>query len=198
MVQKNFWWSVNSVNLIQMPEILFPIFQIFLRKSKKFQRHRRKNVEMTIDQKLPVKKSNIVNTKSFVRFCSAWKSVAHSKYQVSTCATDNCLKIFQQDWAPSHSSRITQDHLQECTPIFVKKREWPPKSLDCNPKLRKSHIWRRLQRQGRKVHCAGTERCYCIGSWERITLEQIRSCLSSWEKDLCIRQMEAISNIYSN
>ena len=123
--------------------------------------------------------------REFCAFCSAWKSVAHSKYQVSTCVTDNCVKIFRQDWAPSHSSRITQDHLQECTPIFVKKREWLPMSLDCNPKLRKSHIWRRRQRQGRKVHCAGTERCYCIGLWERITLEQIRSCLSSWEK--CLR-----------
>ena len=38
--------------------------------------------------------------------------------------------VFQQDRAPSHTSRVTQGHL--ATPEFIKKDEWPPQSSDCN------------------------------------------------------------------
>ena len=41
--------------------------------------------------------------------------------------------IFQQVGAPSLTSRITQGHLEECTPVFIKLQEWPPQSQDCNP-----------------------------------------------------------------
>ena len=62
--------------------------------------------------------------------------------------------IFQLDGAPSHTSRITQGHLEECTPVFIKKDEWPPQSgLQSNGLC---HMvpsqGRRLKRQGRKVY----------------------------------------------
>ena len=41
--------------------------------------------------------------------------------------------MFQQDVAPSHTSRVTETHLEEATPEFIKKDEWPPQSPDCNP-----------------------------------------------------------------
>ena len=38
--------------------------------------------------------------------------------------------IFQQDGAPSHTSRITQEHLDANTPEFIGKDDWPPQSPD--------------------------------------------------------------------
>ena len=40
---------------------------------------------------------------------------------------------FSKNGAPSHTSRVTQAHLEEATPEFIKKDEWPPLSPDCNP-----------------------------------------------------------------
>ena len=41
--------------------------------------------------------------------------------------------VFQQDGAPSHTSRASQEYLAENTNQFIKKDEWPPQSADCNP-----------------------------------------------------------------
>lgn len=40
---------------------------------------------------------------------------------------------FQQDGAPSHTSRATQAWLKAHTPAFITKEEWPAKSPDLNP-----------------------------------------------------------------
>ena len=42
--------------------------------------------------------------------------------------------VFQQDGAISHTSRATQSYLEDSTPSFIKKDEWPPQSPDRNPK----------------------------------------------------------------
>jgi len=34
--------------------------------------------------------------------------------------------IFQQDGAPAHTSRLAQDWLEQHSPDFIKKDEWPP------------------------------------------------------------------------
>ena len=41
--------------------------------------------------------------------------------------------VFQQDGAPSHTSRASPDYLTENTNQFIKNDEWPPQSADCNP-----------------------------------------------------------------
>ena len=41
--------------------------------------------------------------------------------------------ILQQDGAPAHTSRQSQEWLQENCPDFIKKDEWPPNSPDLNP-----------------------------------------------------------------
>ena len=33
----------------------------------------------------------------------------------------------------THTSRVIQAHLEEATPEFIKKDEWPQQSPDCNP-----------------------------------------------------------------
>ena len=41
--------------------------------------------------------------------------------------------VFQQDGAPSHTSRASPDYLTENTNQFIKIDEWPPQSAGCNP-----------------------------------------------------------------
>jgi len=41
--------------------------------------------------------------------------------------------VFQQDGAPGHTARQTQEWLATNTPDFVSKDEWPPNSPDLNP-----------------------------------------------------------------
>jgi hypothetical protein len=43
------------------------------------------------------------------------------------------MYIFQQDGATTRTSKVTQEHLDEEVPQFIKKDEWPPQSPDCNP-----------------------------------------------------------------
>ena len=47
--------------------------------------------------------------------------------------------IFQQDSAPAHAARQTQEWLQQNTPDFITKDEWPPNSPDLNPL--DYHVW---------------------------------------------------------
>ena len=47
--------------------------------------------------------------------------------------------IFQQDSAPAHGARPTQEWLQQNTPDFITKDEWPPNSPDLNPL--DYHVW---------------------------------------------------------
>ena len=53
--------------------------------------------------------------------------------------------IFQQDGAPSHTSRITQEHLDANTPEFIEKDDWPHRSPDPNPM--DYHVWDSLSEE---------------------------------------------------
>lgn len=94
--------------------------------------------------------------------------------------------VFQQDGAPSHTSRVTQAYLEDATPEFIKKDEWPPQSPDCNPM--DYAIWDSLKEkvyEGRRDKF--TEQALkdsILASWERISLEEIRKSISAWKKRL--------------
>ena len=50
--------------------------------------------------------------------------------------------IFQQDGAPAHTARVTQNRLQTNCPVcpdFIAKDQWPPNSPDLNPL--DYHVW---------------------------------------------------------
>jgi inhibitor of nuclear factor kappa-B kinase subunit alpha len=47
--------------------------------------------------------------------------------------------IFQQDGAPAHTSRQTQEWITQNSPDFISKNEWPPNSPDLNPL--DYHVW---------------------------------------------------------
>jgi len=52
---------------------------------------------------------------------------------------DDCTRlllsgyIFQQDGAPTHTARATQNWRQTNCPDFIAKDQWPPNSPDLNP-----------------------------------------------------------------
>ena len=52
---------------------------------------------------------------------------------LSTSAFKNRLWSFQQDSAPSHEAKKTQEWLSENVPHFITKEEWAPSSPDLNP-----------------------------------------------------------------
>src|ERR1043165_9858097 len=54
-----------------------------------------------------------------------------------TVASPNC--IIQQDGRPAHTARLAQEWLQQNTPNFIQKDEWPPNSPDLNPL--DYHVW---------------------------------------------------------
>ena len=47
--------------------------------------------------------------------------------------------VFQHDGAPAHSSRLVQEWIDQHSPEFVKKNEWPPNSPYLNPL--DYHVW---------------------------------------------------------
>ena len=92
--------------------------------------------------------------------------------------------IFQQDGAPSHSSRITQEHLDAITPEFIGKDDWPPQSPDLNPM--DYHVWDSLSEkvyEGRSTKFTERELKQKIQQcWERIPQAEIRKAIASWKK----------------
>ena len=92
--------------------------------------------------------------------------------------------IFQQDEAPSHTSRITQEHLDANTPKFNGKDDWPPQSPDLNPM--DYHVWDSLSEKaykGRSTKFTERELKQKIQQcWERIPEGEIRKATASWKK----------------
>ena len=71
----------------------------------------------------------------------------------------------------------TLDHLKECMPVFNKKHEWPPQNPDCNPM--DYAIWdffmADVYRDRAEMPTEQELKDAIVRSWQRITLEQIRS-----------------------
>ena len=92
--------------------------------------------------------------------------------------------MFQQDGAPSHTSRVT--HLEEVSPEFIKKDEWPPKSPDYSPMdcaIRdslKAEVYREVQNKLTKQ--ASIYRI--ILPWEKMSIQKRRKRISAWKKRL--------------
>ena len=98
----------------------------------------------------------------------------------------NDTYIFQQDGATSHTSRVTQEYLEQNTPEFIKKDEWPPQSPDLNPM--DYSVWDSLSE---KVYAGRTEKFTeqelkdrIEQMWGEITVGEIRKSISSWKKRL--------------
>ena len=97
---------------------------------------------------------------------------------------------FQQDGAPSHTSRATIRYLQENCPDFIEPSCWPPNSPDLNPV--DYTIWGRLESM---VHEAiiiqnieelKQRILYC---WEQFPQETVNNAIGQWR-----RRLQAVVN----
>ena len=95
---------------------------------------------------------------------------------------------FQQDSAPAHKARITQDWIKDNVPDFISSQEWPPYSPDLNP-LDYS-IWSILESKA----CAKPHKTIeslkraLKKAWDEITLETLDKIVDNFPKrlKLCI------------
>ncbi len=94
--------------------------------------------------------------------------------------------IFQQDSAPAHKAKSTQQWLAENCPDFISSKEWPPSSSDLNPL--DFSIWGTLEaivnaKQHRSLE--SLERTL-VREWNRLPMETVRAAISSWRKRLTL------------
>ena len=94
---------------------------------------------------------------------------------------------FQQDGAPAHSSKTTQEYLDGATPDFIRKDEWPPQSPDCNPM--DYAVWDSLSQKvyaGKQDKFTENElkKTQIRNFWKDITLGEIQKTISVWKKRL--------------
>ena len=94
--------------------------------------------------------------------------------------------IFQQDGAPSHTSRATQECLaRRCR--FISKSEWPPNSPDLNPL--DYHVWDALSeavyRERREKFATIAElKAAIAAAWEEVSLSTIKRSIDQWKPRL--------------
>ena len=104
-----------------------------------------------------LRERNLRNTLWFLRVCHGGKGRLHfvpdkakvsAKLYVETLLPgliEDCKSvlpsgfIFQQDGAPSHTAKLTQDWISTNCSDFIRKDEWPPNSPDLNPL--DFHVW---------------------------------------------------------
>lgn len=82
---------------------------------------------------------------------------------------------FQQDSAPSHTARETQEWLRVNTPGFITSKEWPPYSPDLNPM--DFSIWGILEAKVSATRYTTVEglKAALLREWKRIPLTVLRS-----------------------
>ena len=99
--------------------------------------------------------------------------------------------IFQQDGAPAHTSRLAQNWLEQHTPDFIKKDEWPPNSPDLNPL--DFHVWgamlERYQAHTPKPKNKAELKTVLQAVWDDLPQEPIDRAILSFRSRLlaCIR-----------
>ena len=94
--------------------------------------------------------------------------------------------ILQQDGAPAHRSKATQDFLGEhCT--FITKDEWPPNSPDLSPL--DYCVWNALSEavyRCRREKFATLEELKqaIVTAWDTVSLDTIRGSILQWKRRL--------------
>lgn len=82
---------------------------------------------------------------------------------------------FQQDGAPAHTARVTQDWLEANCNDFIAKDEWPPNSPDLNPL--DYHVWGAMLEAFHKLHPKPNTisglKCVLQKIWEELPQEPI-------------------------
>ena len=91
---------------------------------------------------------------------------------------------FQQDSAPSHGAKKTQEWLSENVPHFITKEEWPPSSPDLNPL--DFGIWSYLESKVSTIHHQSLEslKVKLRKEWAKIPQNVIRDSCKAFSKRL--------------
>jgi hypothetical protein len=100
--------------------------------------------------------------------------------------------IFQQDGAPAHTARITQDWLHTNCADFIAKNEWPPNSPDLNPL--DYHIWGAMleayQKLDQKPSTSEELRTTLQKIWDDLPQVPVAKALQNFRKRLqaCVKE----------
>lgn len=92
--------------------------------------------------------------------------------------------VFQQDGAPCHTAKVTQDWCQANLPGFIPKDLWPPYSPDLNPM--DYFVWSYLEARVNSHEHTNVEalRCCVMKEWIDLPLDLCRAAVGSWRKRL--------------
>ena len=97
--------------------------------------------------------------------------------------------VFQQDSAPAHNARMTQEWLRTSVPDFISTSQWPPYSPDLNPL--EFSIWSILESKvcATKHRSLDSLKHSLKREWERIPQEIMRKAVDAFmgRLDLVIR-----------
>lgn len=98
--------------------------------------------------------------------------------------------VFQQDSAPGHKAKTTQEWLENNVPNFIKASDWPSASPDLNPL--DYGLWNILEERACKKRHANLEslKRSIVKAAAEIPLETIRTCIEQWPERLrrCIEK----------
>lgn len=91
---------------------------------------------------------------------------------------------FQQDSAPAHRAKITQDWCKANLPDFMTSQEWPPYSPDLNPM--DYSIWSILEARACAKRHSSVEslKASLRREWDRISPEEVRAAAENFRKRL--------------
>jgi inhibitor of nuclear factor kappa-B kinase subunit alpha len=96
---------------------------------------------------------------------------------------------FQQDSAPAHKAKITENWLQKEVPDFISYLEWPAFSADLNPLDYK--IWSKLEEMACSRPHTSVEalKQSLVKVWESFPIDVVRAATSEWRPRLraCVK-----------
>jgi hypothetical protein len=99
--------------------------------------------------------------------------------------------IFQQDGAPAHTARLTQEWLSDNCPELLAKEEWPPNSPDLNPL--DYYVWgamlHKYQEHTPKPTTTTELKAVLQQIWDKLPQQSIENAVIAFRKrlQLCIQ-----------
>ena len=95
--------------------------------------------------------------------------------------------IFQQDSAPSHRSKTTQEWLYVNCPKFIKQEDWPPSSPDLNlldciafGGILESKV------NAKQHRSLDSLKASILSEWDKLPPKMIRAAIGKWRKRLSL------------
>ena len=107
------------------------------------------------------------------------------KPNISTLYPDDQW-IFQQDSAPAHKAKTTQQWLTTNCPDFISFKEWPPSSPDLNPL--DFSIWGILETivNAKQHRSLESLKRMLVREWNRLPMDTVRAAIDSWRRRLAL------------